>query len=180
MPLTHTPPSSIIFAAAEREKCSHSSLINLSIRNYEGTLVNALLYHCGDSLSGINGVIRPGIVHRIDKDTSHALPFSFFSISATRYETKDTAPSETAQSAMLNIAKFIKTGSIKSTITKFFAQRYLSDGSTVVFIRGIVQFNYAENGVRDTLDIQEKYKKGILGAIPEPDLIATLLDFDNE
>ena len=35
-----------------------------------GTLVNALLYHCGDSLSGIGGVIRPGIVHRIDKDTS--------------------------------------------------------------------------------------------------------------
>lgn len=40
--------------------------------NYTGTLVNALLYHCGD-LSGINGVIRPGIVHRIDKDTSGIL-----------------------------------------------------------------------------------------------------------
>ncbi|MCR5503008.1 MAG: RluA family pseudouridine synthase [Lachnospiraceae bacterium] len=38
--------------------------------HYEGTLVNALLYHCGDSLSGINGVLRPGIVHRIDKDTT--------------------------------------------------------------------------------------------------------------
>ena len=36
----------------------------------DGTLVNALLYHCGKSLSGINGVIRPGIVHRIDRDTS--------------------------------------------------------------------------------------------------------------
>ena len=41
--------------------------------NYEGTLVNALLWHCGDSLSGINGVLRPGIVHRIDKDTSGLL-----------------------------------------------------------------------------------------------------------
>ena len=41
--------------------------------NPDGTLVNALLYHCGDSLSGINGVIRPGIVHRIDKDTSGLL-----------------------------------------------------------------------------------------------------------
>lgn len=41
--------------------------------NYDGTLVNALLYHCGDSLSGINGVIRPGIVHRIDKNTSGLL-----------------------------------------------------------------------------------------------------------
>lgn len=41
--------------------------------NYTGTLVNALLYHCGGSLSGINGVIRPGIVHRIDKNTSGLL-----------------------------------------------------------------------------------------------------------
>lgn len=41
--------------------------------NYSGSLVNALLYHCKDSLSGINGVIRPGIVHRIDKDTSGLL-----------------------------------------------------------------------------------------------------------
>ncbi|MBQ0101728.1 MAG: RluA family pseudouridine synthase, partial [Firmicutes bacterium] len=41
--------------------------------NMTGTLVNALLYHCGDRLSGINGVIRPGIVHRIDKDTSGLL-----------------------------------------------------------------------------------------------------------
>ena len=36
----------------------------------DGTLVNALLHHCGDSLSGIGGVARPGIVHRLDKDTS--------------------------------------------------------------------------------------------------------------
>ncbi len=41
--------------------------------NYTGTLVNALLDHCKDSLSDINGVIRPGIVHRIDKDTSGVL-----------------------------------------------------------------------------------------------------------
>ena len=41
--------------------------------NYTGTLVNALLYYCKDSLSGINGKIRPGIVHRIDKDTSGLL-----------------------------------------------------------------------------------------------------------
>lgn len=38
--------------------------------NERGTLVNALLYHCGDSLSGVGGVMRPGIVHRIDKDTT--------------------------------------------------------------------------------------------------------------
>ena len=41
--------------------------------NYEDTLVNALLYHCGDSLSAIGGVMRPGIVHRIDKDTTGLL-----------------------------------------------------------------------------------------------------------
>ena len=41
--------------------------------NYTGTLVNALMYHCPDSLSGINGVLRPGIVHRIDKNTSGLL-----------------------------------------------------------------------------------------------------------
>ena len=41
--------------------------------NPNGTLVNALLYHCGESLSGIGGVVRPGIVHRIDKDTSGLL-----------------------------------------------------------------------------------------------------------
>lgn len=42
-------------------------------REREGTLVNALLHHCGDSLSGINGMIRPGIVHRLDRDTSGLL-----------------------------------------------------------------------------------------------------------
>ena len=41
--------------------------------HYSGTLVNALLYHCGNSLSGINGVLRPGIVHRIDRDTTGSL-----------------------------------------------------------------------------------------------------------
>lgn len=41
--------------------------------HYEGTLVNAVLYHCRGELSGINGVMRPGIVHRIDKDTTGSL-----------------------------------------------------------------------------------------------------------
>jgi len=41
--------------------------------HFEDTLVNALMYHCGDSLSGINGVMRPGIVHRIDRDTTGSL-----------------------------------------------------------------------------------------------------------
>lgn len=41
--------------------------------HYEGTLVNAVMYHCKGDLSGINGVLRPGIVHRIDKDTTGSL-----------------------------------------------------------------------------------------------------------
>lgn len=45
-------------------------VVHPAVGNYTGTLVNALLYHCGDTLSGINGVKRPGIVHRLDKDTS--------------------------------------------------------------------------------------------------------------
>lgn len=41
--------------------------------HYSGTLVNAVMYHCRDHLSGINGVMRPGIVHRIDRDTTGSL-----------------------------------------------------------------------------------------------------------
>lgn len=48
-------------------------VVHPSNGHYSGTLVNAILYHCKDSLSTINGVIRPGIVHRIDKDTSGVL-----------------------------------------------------------------------------------------------------------
>lgn len=48
-------------------------VVHPAVGNPGGTLVNALLAHCGSSLSGINGVIRPGIVHRIDKDTTGLL-----------------------------------------------------------------------------------------------------------
>lgn len=45
-------------------------VVHPAVGNYTGTLVNALLHHCGDTLSGIGGVKRPGIVHRLDKETS--------------------------------------------------------------------------------------------------------------
>lgn len=48
-------------------------VIHPAAGHYSGTLVNALLFHCGKELSGINGVMRPGIVHRIDKDTTGVL-----------------------------------------------------------------------------------------------------------
>ncbi len=48
-------------------------VVHPAVGNYTGTLVNALMFYCGDSLSGINGEKRPGILHRIDKDTSGLL-----------------------------------------------------------------------------------------------------------
>ena len=52
---------------------SKGMVVHPAVGNDDGTLVNALLHHCGDSLSRINGITRPGIVHRIDKDTSGLL-----------------------------------------------------------------------------------------------------------
>ncbi len=52
---------------------SRGMVVHPAAGNWDGTLVNALMYHCGSSLSGINGEHRPGIVHRIDKDTSGLL-----------------------------------------------------------------------------------------------------------
>ena len=49
---------------------AHGMVVHPAAGNPDGTLVNALLHHCGDQLAGINGVERPGIVHRLDKDTS--------------------------------------------------------------------------------------------------------------
>ena len=48
-------------------------VVHPAASHYSGTLVNAILWHCGDTLSGINGVLRPGIVHRIDMNTSGLL-----------------------------------------------------------------------------------------------------------
>ncbi len=52
---------------------SQNMVVHPAPGHYTGTLVNALMYHCGNELSGINGELRPGIVHRIDKDTSGVL-----------------------------------------------------------------------------------------------------------
>lgn len=52
---------------------SKGMVVHPAVGNYNDTLVNALLWHCGNRLSDINGVIRPGIVHRIDKDTTGLL-----------------------------------------------------------------------------------------------------------
>lgn len=63
-------------------------VVHPAVGNYSGTLVNALMKHCGDSLSDINGVIRPGIVHRIDKDTSGLLVVAKSNIAHERLSEK--------------------------------------------------------------------------------------------
>ena len=74
--------------------------------HWTGTLVNALLYHCGNSLSGIGGVRRPGIVHRIDKDTSGLLVVAktdraHQNLSAQFADHGRTGPLERAYSALV-------------------------------------------------------------------------------
>ena len=66
-------------------------VVHPAVGNLTGTLVNALLYHCGENLSDINGPVRPGIVHRIDKDTSGLIMaaknnFAHESLAAQLYE----------------------------------------------------------------------------------------------
>jgi 23S rRNA pseudouridine1911/1915/1917 synthase len=67
---------------------SKGMVVHPATGNYSGTLVNALMDYCGDSLSDINGVIRPGIVHRIDKDTSGVLVIAKSNIAHERLSEK--------------------------------------------------------------------------------------------
>ncbi len=80
--------------------------------NYNGTLVNALLYHCSGSLSGINGVIRPGIVHRIDKDTSGLLIVAKNDFAHEKLAAQIKEHSFTRQYRAVVHGKFKETGGI--------------------------------------------------------------------
>ena len=77
--LPHNEPQEIAFGIAYEDEHllvvdkPAGLVVHPAAGNFDGTLVNALLHHCGGSLSGIGGVARPGIVHRIDKDTSGLL-----------------------------------------------------------------------------------------------------------
>ncbi|MEO1251556.1 MAG: RluA family pseudouridine synthase [Pseudomonadota bacterium] len=68
-------PIDIVFEDAELIVVDKPAgmVVHPAAGNWSGTLVNALIHHCGDSLSGIGGVARPGVVHRIDKETSGLL-----------------------------------------------------------------------------------------------------------
>ncbi len=85
--------------------------------NHSGTLVNALLYHCGDSLSGINGVIRPGIVHRIDKNTSGLLIVAKNDVSHVKLSEQIKAHSFTREYEAIAVGAFKeKEGTIDAPI----------------------------------------------------------------
>ncbi len=85
--------------------------------NYDETLVNALLYHCKGSLSGINGVIRPGIVHRIDKNTSGLLIVAKNDMAHQGLAEQIKAHSFTREYEALAVGHFLeKTGVINAPI----------------------------------------------------------------
>lgn len=82
-------------------------VVHPAVGNENGTLVNAALYHCGGSLSGINGSMRPGIVHRIDKDTTGLL------VIAKNDEAHKSLASQLARRSLSRIYYTLVNGNIK-------------------------------------------------------------------
>lgn len=96
--------------------------------NHTGTLVNALLHHCGTSLSGIGGVKRPGIVHRIDKDTTGLLvvaknDMAHQSLAAQFADHGRTGPLERAYKALVWGAPTAAKGTIDANLARATANR---------------------------------------------------------
>ncbi|WP_150522602.1 RluA family pseudouridine synthase [Roseibium sediminis] len=96
--------------------------------NWTGTLVNALIHHCGDSLSGIGGVKRPGIVHRIDKDTTGLLvvaktDLAHKGLSEQFADHGKTGPLERAYSALVWGAPSSLKGTINANLARSLANR---------------------------------------------------------
>lgn len=96
--------------------------------NPDGTLVNALLHHCGESLSGIGGVKRPGIVHRLDKDTSGVLVVAkndaaHQGLAAQFADHGRTGPLERAYQALVWGAPMAAQGTINANLARSLANR---------------------------------------------------------
>ncbi|WP_346911631.1 RluA family pseudouridine synthase [uncultured Roseibium sp.] len=96
--------------------------------NWTGTLVNALIHHCGDSLSGVGGVKRPGIVHRIDKDTSGLLVVAktdqaHQGLSAQFADHGKTGPLERAYAAIVWGAPSSLKGTVDANLARSQANR---------------------------------------------------------
>jgi 23S rRNA pseudouridine1911/1915/1917 synthase len=92
-------------------------VVHPAVGHQTGTLVNALLYHCGDSLSGIGGVKRPGIVHRLDKDTSGLMMVAKndFAHHALSEQLQDRSLSRVYQALVLGIP-LIQKGRVEAMI----------------------------------------------------------------
>ncbi len=88
-----------------------------------GTLVNALLYHCGDSLSGINGVLRPGIVHRIDRDTSGLLVVAKNDVSHRALAEQIAAHSFTREYSAVVYGNLRESGTVDAAIARHPTER---------------------------------------------------------
>ncbi len=119
--------------------------------NEDGTLVNALMYHCGESLSAINGVIRPGIVHRIDKETSGLL------VAAKNNEAHLNLSAQLKERKALRKYNALVNGNIKEdsgTINKPIA-RHPQDRKKMAVVYGgreaVTHFNVLERYGRYTL-----------------------------
>lgn len=92
--------------------------------NYTGTLVNALMHHCKGSLSGINGVIRPGIVHRIDKNTSGLLIVAKNDVSHVKLSEQIKVHSFTREYEAIAVGSFKDTqGTIDAPIGRHHTDR---------------------------------------------------------
>ena len=92
--------------------------------NFDGTLVNALLHHCGGSLSGIGGVARPGIVHRIDKDTSGLLVVAKTDVAHEGLAKQFAAHSiDRRYLAIVNGVPKVKQGAVEAPLARSAANR---------------------------------------------------------
>ena len=92
--------------------------------NFDGTLVNALLHHCGGSLSGIGGVARPGIVHRIDKDTSGLLVVAKTDVAHEGLAKQFAAHSiDRRYLAIVNGVPKVKQGAVEAPLARAAANR---------------------------------------------------------
>lgn len=95
---------------------SKGMVVHPAAGHYSGTLVNALMFHCGERLSGINGEIRPGIVHRIDKDTSGLLMIAKNDMAHLRLSEQIKAHSFTREYQAVVVGSIKENGTVNAPI----------------------------------------------------------------
>ncbi len=118
--------------------------------NPDGTLVNALLHHCKENLSGINGELRPGIVHRIDKDTSGLI------VIAKNNETHENLPHQFSEHTITRVYQLLiwgklrpSSGKIETFITRSSKNRQMMEVSNSKGKRAITNYRTIEKFEKD-------------------------------